>query len=150
MLRQQIRCDRELKVLLDSPDEETPRSCGKFEGGMISDWQDVADHLTKPWRLFWQVRPNVGKSSLVNMIAGMERSIVCDQPGTTRDVVEVDTVIDGWPFRIVDTAGLREGTKDEIEGRGIQQSHLAASQCDVLCLHCGWRFRICQTERVSP
>lgn len=97
-------------------------------------WQDVADHLTEPWRVVFAGAPNVGKSSLLNSIAGMERSIVCDQPGTTRDVVEVDGIIDGWPFRFVDTAGLREGSDDQIEELGIQQSHLAASQCDVLCL----------------
>ena len=100
----------------------------------LSEWQDVADHLTMPWRVVFAGAPNVGKSSLVNMIAGMERSIVCDQPGTTRDVVEVDGVVEGWPFRFVDTAGLREGSDDEIEQLGIQQSHLAASQCDVLCV----------------
>lgn len=70
----------------------------------------------------------------MNMIAGMERSIVCDQPGTTRDIVEVDGVVEGWPFRFVDTAGLREGSEDQIEELGIQQSYLATSQCDVLCL----------------
>ena len=122
----------DLKTLLDSEDEETPEAVAIRR--RLSDWKDVAEHLATPWRVVLAGAPNVGKSSLMNAIAGMERSIVCDQPGTTRDVVEVDTVIDGWPFRIVDTAGLREGTKDEIEGRGIQQSHLAASQCDVLCL----------------
>ena len=100
----------------------------------LSEWQDVADHLTEPWRVVFAGAPNVGKSSLMNMIAGMERSIVCDQPGTTRDVVEVDGVVEGWPFRFVDTAGLREGSNDQIEELGIEQSHLAASKCDVLCL----------------
>ena len=98
-------------------------------------WQDVADHLAEPWRVVLAGAPNVGKSSLLNAIAGMERSIVFDQPGTTRDIVEVDTVIDGWSFRFVDTAGIRmAGAAGEIEAIGIQQSHLAASQCDVLCL----------------
>jgi tRNA modification GTPase len=100
----------------------------------LADWQDVADHLTEPWRVVFAGAPNVGKSSLLNMIAGMERSIVCDQPGTTRDVVEVDGIIEGWPFQFVDTAGLREASKDQIEELGMQQSHLATSQCDVLCL----------------
>ncbi|MEJ7591866.1 MAG: GTPase [Planctomycetaceae bacterium] len=100
----------------------------------LSAWQDVADHLTEPWRVVFAGAPNVGKSSMMNMIAGMERSIVCDQPGTTRDVVEVDGVVEGWPFRFVDTAGLREGSNDQIEELGIEQSHLAASMCDVLCL----------------
>ena len=98
-------------------------------------WQNVADHLSEPWRVVLAGTPNVGKSSLINAIAGMERSIVFDQPGTTRDIVEIDTLIDGWSFRFVDTAGLRiEGDAGQIESLGIQQSYLAASECDVLCL----------------
>ncbi len=98
-------------------------------------WQNVADHLSEPWQVVLAGAPNVGKSSLINTIAGMERSIVYDQPGTTRDIVEVDTVIDGWPFRLVDTAGIRQhGDTEQIEALGIQQSYLAASQCDVLCV----------------
>ena len=98
-------------------------------------WKNVADHLSQPWRVVLAGAPNVGKSSLMNAIAGMERSIVYDQPGTTRDIVEVDTVIDGWPFRFVDTAGIRsEDDADQIESLAIQQTYLAASNCDVLCL----------------
>ncbi len=98
-------------------------------------WQNVTDHLSEPWRVVMAGAPNVGKSSLVNAIAGMERSIVYDQPGTTRDIVEVDTVIDGWAFRFVDTAGIRrDDDADQIESLGIQQSYLATSECDVLCL----------------
>ena len=98
-------------------------------------WRNVAGHLSRPWRVVLAGAPNVGKSSLMNAIAGMERSIVFDQPGTTRDIVEVDTVIDGWPFRFVDTAGIRmEGDAGENESLGIQQSNHAAEQCDVLCL----------------
>ena len=101
----------------------------------LGQWQNVSDHLSEPWRVVLAGAPNVGKSSLMNAIAGMERSIVYDQPGTTRDIIEVDTVIDGWSFRFVDTAGIRmDGDVGQIESLGIQQSYLAASQCDVLCL----------------
>ena len=101
----------------------------------LAQWQNIADHFSEPWRVVLAGAPNVGKSSLLNVIAGMERSIVYDQPGTTRDIVEVDTVIDGWAFRFVDTAGIRlEGEAGQIESLGIQQSYLAASECDVLCL----------------
>ena len=122
----------DLMMTLDSPHKEADAVTAIRQ--RLACWQDVADHLTEPWRVVFAGAPNVGKSSLLNSIAGMERSIVCDQPGTTRDVVEVDRIIDGWPFRFVDTAGLREGSEDQIEVLGIQQSHLAASQCDVLCL----------------
>ena len=114
-----------------------PEGCGsnaETSRQRLAKWQDVGRHLTEPWRVALIGPPNVGKSSLLNSIAGMERSIVCDQPGTTRDVVEVDAVIDGWPFRFCDTAGLRENTQDLIEEHGIRRSQLAASTCDVLCL----------------
>ena len=114
-------------ALRDSQEAETIRQ-------RLGGWRDVAQHLTEPWRVVLVGPPNVGKSSLMNAIAGMERSIVCDQPGTTRDIVEVETMINGWPFRFVDTAGLRESTQDLIEEHGIRHSLLAASACDVLCM----------------
>ncbi len=122
----------DLMMILDSQHRMTAEATAVRQ--RLADWQNVADHLTEPWRVVFAGAPNVGKSSLMNVIAGMERSIVCDQPGTTRDVVEVDGVIDGWPFRFVDTAGLRKDSADQIEKLGIEQSHRAASQCDVLCL----------------
>lgn len=99
-----------------------------------AEWNDVAEHLTKPWRVVLAGAPNVGKSSLLNAIAGMERSIVSILPGTTRDAVEVDTLIDGWSFRFVDTAGIRQSSDDEIEQQGIRKSQQEAARCDVLCL----------------
>ncbi len=122
----------DLMMILNAPDKDAEEVTAVRQ--RLADWQDVADHLTEPWRVVFAGAPNVGKSSLMNVIAGMERSIVCDQPGTTRDVVEIDGILEGWPFRFVDTAGLREGSDDQIEELGIEQSHLAASQCDVLCL----------------
>ena len=124
-------CD-DLRIIGDSQEKDSLEATATRQ--RLVRWQDVALHLTEPWRVVFAGAPNVGKSSLVNAIAGMDRSIVCDQPGTTRDIVEVDTVVEGWPFRFVDTAGLRERTEDQIEELGIRQSHLAASQCDVLCL----------------
>ncbi len=66
-------------------------------------------------------RPNVGKSSLVNALLGYSRSIVFDQPGTTRDVVTAATAIDGWPIEFLDTAGLREGA-EPLEAEGVQRA----------------------------
>jgi len=65
--------------------------------------------------------PNVGKSSLMNVILGRERSIISDRPGTTRDFISEDLNLKGVPIQLVDTAGVRE-TEDEIERKGIQQS----------------------------
>jgi tRNA modification GTPase len=79
----------------------------------------VGSHLTTPWRVVLAGRTNVGKSSLINALAGFERAIVSHQPGTTRDVVTSVTAIDGWPVQLADTAGLRV-TDDELESAGVR------------------------------
>ncbi len=61
--------------------------------------------LTRPWRVAVAGPPNVGKSSLMNALAGYQRSIVSPTPGTTRDVVTTRLAIDGWPVELADTAG---------------------------------------------
>jgi tRNA modification GTPase len=79
----------------------------------------VGSHLITPWRVVLAGRTNVGKSSLINALAGFERAIVSHQPGTTRDVVTSVTAIDGWPVQLADTAGLRV-TDDELESAGVR------------------------------
>lgn len=75
--------------------------------------------------------PNVGKSSLLNRLAGSERAIVSALPGTTRDLVDADIVIGDIPLRIVDTAGLR-ATDDPIELEGIRRAEAARAVADVV------------------
>ncbi|MGZ2412396.1 tRNA modification GTPase [Sphingomonas sp. F9_3S_D5_B_2] len=75
--------------------------------------------------------PNVGKSSLINAIAGEERAIVTDVPGTTRDHIEVSVAIGGVPIRLTDTAGLRE-TDDAVEAIGVDRAKSLAEAADVL------------------
>ncbi len=75
--------------------------------------------------------PNVGKSSLVNALAGYERSIVAPTPGTTRDVVTTNIAIDGWPIELADTAGLREAT-EALEGEGIDRARSAGQSSDLV------------------
>ena len=70
-------------------------------------------------------KPNAGKSSLLNALAGNETAIVTPVPGTTRDVLRERVVVDGMPLNIVDTAGLRE-TDDEIEQEGVRRAWKAA------------------------
>ena len=76
-------------------------------------------------------RPNVGKSSLLNRLAGEERAIVTAIPGTTRDALRETIVLDGVPVVIVDTAGLREAT-DEVERLGVERTHREMERADLV------------------
>ena len=78
-------------------------------------------------------RPNVGKSSLLNRLSRRERAIVTDLPGTTRDVLESEIVLEGVPITLVDTAGIR-ATQDALEQLGIDRSHQALAAADVAVL----------------
>ena len=78
-------------------------------------------------------RPNVGKSSLLNALLKLDRAIVSDQPGTTRDVIDESLNVRGIPLRLLDTAGLRP-TQDTIEGEGIRRTEDAIAEADVLLL----------------
>lgn len=76
-------------------------------------------------------KPNAGKSSLLNSILKEERAIVTEIEGTTRDTIEEFISIDGIPFKIIDTAGIREA-KDEIEKIGINKSKKMAEEADLV------------------
>jgi tRNA modification GTPase len=76
----------------------------------------VGRHLVEPWKVVVAGPPNVGKSSLVNALAGYQRSVVSEVAGTTRDAVSVRTAFDGWPVELIDTAGLRGAAGLEAEG----------------------------------
>ncbi len=76
-------------------------------------------------------RPNAGKSSLLNALLHDNRAIVSDIPGTTRDTIEETFVIEGTPFRIIDTAGLRH-SDDPIETLGIQRTLTTVAQADIV------------------
>ena len=78
-------------------------------------------------------RPNAGKSSLLNALAGIDRAIVTDIAGTTRDVLKEHIHIDGMPLHIIDTAGLRDAP-DEVERIGIQRAWEEIKQADRLLL----------------
>lgn len=80
------------------------------------------------WRGF-RGRPNAGKSSLLNALAGREAAIVTDIAGTTRDVLREHIHIDGMPLHIIDTAGLRESS-DEVEKIGIERAWQEIAQAD--------------------
>nr|VFK67888.1 MAG: tRNA modification GTPase trmE [Candidatus Kentron sp. UNK]VFK73172.1 MAG: tRNA modification GTPase trmE [Candidatus Kentron sp. UNK] len=78
-------------------------------------------------------RPNVGKSSLLNTLAGRDTAIVTDIPGTTRDVLREHIHIDGYPLQLLDTAGLRE-TRDPVEQQGVRRALDTIKDADILLL----------------
>jgi|CXWL01.1.fsa_nt_gi tRNA modification GTPase len=78
--------------------------------------------------------PNAGKSTLFNALLGSERALVTEIPGTTRDAIEADTTVEGWPVRLVDTAGLRN-TADRLEAMGVEVSRRYMEAADIL-LYC--------------
>lgn len=78
-------------------------------------------------------RPNTGKSTLLNRLAGNEVAIVTDVPGTTRDLIECDILIEGVPVHITDTAGIRL-TDNQVEMEGIRRAKAAAARADVIII----------------
>ena len=103
--------------------------------------RNIGLHLTQPWRLAIVGPPNAGKSSLLNAILGYDRAIVDSKAGTTRDALNEHTSLLGWPFVIVDTAGLR-ASKDPIEVEGVHRAHATIKTSDIVLLivepHEGW------------
>jgi tRNA modification GTPase len=75
-------------------------------------------------------RPNAGKSSLLNRLAGYDAAIVTSIPGTTRDIVRERIDIDGMPLHVLDTAGLRQDAGDEVEAEGIRRAHAEMHRAD--------------------
>ncbi len=78
-------------------------------------------------------RPNAGKSSLLNRLAGQERAIVTDIAGTTRDTLQETIILNGLTLHLTDTAGLRE-TSDKVEKMGIERAKQAIEQADILLM----------------
>ncbi len=87
----------------------------------LARYDAVGRRLTTPWRVVIAGAPNVGKSSLVNALAGYQRSVVAPTPGTTRDVVTSRIAIDGFAIELADTAGLRSDA-ESLEELGIEQA----------------------------
>jgi tRNA modification GTPase len=111
---------------------------------------DLGLHLTAPWKVVIAGRPNVGKSSLANALLGYQRSIVFDQPGTTRDVLTATTALSGWPIELVDTAGLRAGS-DAIEAEGVRRAEreLAAADAVLFITDCTLPWSSQNTRHLS-
>src|SRR6202008_3181368 len=75
--------------------------------------------------------PNVGKSTLINLLARREVAIVSPHAGTTRDIIEVQLDLDGYPVTVIDTAGVRE-TNDPVEREGVRRARARAAEADLV------------------
>jgi tRNA modification GTPase len=91
-----------------------------------------AEKLKDGLRVVLAGPPNSGKSTLLNALVGREAAIVSDIAGTTRDMIEVPMAVDGVALLFTDTAGLRDDSADVIERIGIDRSHAAMQQADIL------------------
>ncbi len=94
----------------------------------------VGLRLTRPWRVVLAGPVNAGKSSLMNALVGFGRSIVSEQPGTTRDVLTATTVLAGWPVQLVDVAGTRPAgaPASAVERDGIARALTAQDEADLV------------------
>lgn len=91
-------------------------------------------------------RPNVGKSSLLNRLAGFDRAIVTDIPGTTRDTVEESVMVGSTRLRLIDTAGIRQ-TADTVEAMGVERSKKALEEADLAIFLCDGSQKLTQEDR---
>jgi tRNA modification GTPase len=131
-----------LEAHIDFPEEDITPDTGAAFLARIASLQsqlrsllDTAEHgriLRAGARTVICGAPNVGKSSLLNLLTGFERAIVSPQAGTTRDTIEEVLHIHGLPFLLVDTAGLREHTSDFIEEHGMERTRKELAQADVI------------------
>jgi tRNA modification GTPase len=92
----------------------------------------AAEKLRDGLRIVLGGPPNSGKSTLLNALVAREAAIVSDIAGTTRDMIEVPVALKGIPLVFIDTAGLRDGTDDEIEVIGIERTHAAIDSADMI------------------
>lgn len=136
-----LRTVAHVEAYIDFPDEGIEPHTGERLLAEIAQIHDRIDRLLgtanegrilrEGVRLVLCGEPNAGKSSLLNRLLGFERAIVSAIPGTTRDTIEELASLRGIPFRITDTAGLRE-TADAIEREGVERARQAIDRADVI------------------
>jgi tRNA modification GTPase len=135
-----LGCVAHLEAFIDFPEEGIDPESG---AALRKRMEGIADHLERLLSTADEGRllregitlalcgaPNAGKSSLLNRLLGSERAIVSAIPGTTRDTIEECASLGGYPFRVIDTAGLRE-TSDPVEREGVVRARRAAEQADI-------------------
>ena len=132
-------------AVLDYPDEDIEDfGLASYEGTLKADAKALETLLSTygQGRILRQGvaaaivgKPNVGKSSLLNALAGFDRAIVTDIPGTTRDTVEETVMVGGVKLRLIDTAGIRE-TDDTVEAIGVERSKQAIENAQLVLFVC--------------
>ncbi|MFZ3192753.1 MAG: tRNA uridine-5-carboxymethylaminomethyl(34) synthesis GTPase MnmE [Moraxellaceae bacterium] len=143
VLQQLIHLRLHVEAAIDFPEEEIDfLADGKILGllnqvqGAVTAVQQSAKQgqlLREGLQVVIAGKPNAGKSSLLNALAGVDRAIVTDIAGTTRDVLHEKITLNGLPITLTDTAGLRE-TQDVVEREGIRRAYQAIEQADLLLL----------------
>jgi tRNA modification GTPase len=135
-----LGCVAHLEAFIDFPEEGIDPESG---AALRKRMEGIADHLERLLSTADEGRllregitlalcgaPNAGKSSLLNRLLGAKRAIVSAIPGTTRDTIEERTSLGGYPFRVIDTAGLRE-TSNPVEREGVERARRAAEAADL-------------------
>jgi tRNA modification GTPase len=138
--RRMVQALAHMEAYIDFPDEEIPESVLQGLTGEVDELRATIETALRDDRRGQALReglhivilgaPNAGKSSLLNMLSKKEAAIVSHTAGTTRDVIEVQMDIAGFPVVLTDTAGLRE-SDDAIEAEGIRRAMARAGQADI-------------------
>ncbi len=156
----------EVEAWLDFPEEDLPEPDFQRIRGEVERWIRNLRVLAETFRegriyrdgvtLVIGGLPNVGKSTLMNVLVGRDRAIVSPEPGTTRDFLEETLSWDGIPVRVIDTAGLRD-VQDDAEAQGVEHARNQIRNADLfLCVMdatrldeetCGWVTRTDLEER---
>lgn len=136
-----IDCMAEAEAYLDFPDEDLPSGLSDNVRARINNLIITLKNQIDSSRISQKIRdgiqfviigaPNVGKSSILNAIAGRDVAIVSSIAGTTRDIVEISIIVNGYLVSICDTAGLRE-TNDIIEKEGVKRALERSNNADAI------------------